>query len=96
MKLSIVPSKSSESYLIQRITSENKFERMPPANRDLVTPEEIRLLRMWIDQGADWPEKTDTQLQINYSRRTWLGSYSTQFLPQWYRTPFNGCAWTCD
>ena len=60
MKLSIVPSKSSESYLIQRITSENKFERMPPANRDLVTPEEIRLLRMWIDQGADWPEKTDT------------------------------------
>ena len=58
MKLSIVPSKSSESYLIQRITSENKFERMPLANRDLVTPEEIRLLRMWIDQGADWPERT--------------------------------------
>ena len=60
MKLSIVPSKSSESYLIQRITSENKIERMPPAEREPVTPEEIRLLRMWIDQGADWPEKTDT------------------------------------
>ena len=60
MKPAIVPRKSSESYLIQRITSENKFERMPPADRDPVTPEEIRLLRMWIDQGADWPEKTDT------------------------------------
>ena len=33
---------------------------MPPADRDPVTPEEIRLLRMWIGQGAYWPEKTDT------------------------------------
>ena len=60
MKPAIVPGKSSESYLIQRITSENKIDRMPPADREPVTPEEIRLLRMWIDQGADWPEKTDT------------------------------------
>jgi hypothetical protein len=59
MKPAIVPGKSSESYLIQRITNENKTERMPPANREPVTPEEIRLLRMWIDQGADWPEKAD-------------------------------------
>ena len=36
MKPAIVPSKSSESYLIQRITSENKFERMPPADRSAV------------------------------------------------------------
>ena len=60
MKPAIVPGNGSESYLIQRITSENKFERMPPADKEPVTAEEIRLLRMWIDQGADWPEKTDT------------------------------------
>ena len=63
MKPAIVPGKSSESYLIRRITSENKIERMPPADREPVTPEEIRLLRMWIDQGADWPEKTVTPVE---------------------------------
>lgn len=60
MKPAIVPGNSSESYLIQRIISEDKFERMPPADKEPITPEEIRLLRMWIDQGANWPEKEDT------------------------------------
>ena len=59
-KPAIVPGNSSESYLIQRITSKNKFERMPPADKEPVTAEEIRLLRTWIDQGAGWPKETDT------------------------------------
>ena len=61
MKPALMPGSSSESHLIQRITSEDKFARMPPADKEPLTAEEIRLLRMWIDQGADWPERKKTK-----------------------------------
>jgi mono/diheme cytochrome c family protein len=59
----IVPGKSAASLLVQRVASTDKAERMP-ANGDPLTPEQVRLLRAWIDQGAPWPEtagnSTDT------------------------------------
>ena len=39
MKPALVPSNSSESHLIQRVTSEDKFARMPPADKELLTAE---------------------------------------------------------
>jgi mono/diheme cytochrome c family protein len=54
----LVPGNSAESRLIQLITAEDEGERMP-AEGDALTPEQINLLRSWIDQGSEWPD-TDT------------------------------------
>jgi hypothetical protein len=53
----IVPGNSKKSELIARITDQDPSVRMPPAkiNKHL-TPEQIELLRQWIDQGAEWHE----------------------------------------
>ncbi len=49
----IVPSKSAESLLIQRVTAEDPTERMPPKGEPL-TVTEIAKLKAWIDQGAPY------------------------------------------
>jgi mono/diheme cytochrome c family protein len=53
----IVPGNSKKSELVARITDQDPSVRMPPAkiNKHL-TPEQIELLRQWIDQGAQWHE----------------------------------------
>ena len=51
----ILPGKSRESELVNRITTTNLDDRMPPpeSNRTL-TAKEIRLLTQWIEEGAKW------------------------------------------
>tara|TARA_R110002049_G_scaffold27321_1_gene93930 strand:+ start:21608 stop:24061 length:2454 start_codon:yes stop_codon:yes gene_type:complete len=49
----IVPGDIQASVLIARITSDDEYERMPPEG-DPVAPEEIALLKRWIEQGATW------------------------------------------
>ncbi|MBO0799755.1 MAG: DUF1549 domain-containing protein, partial [Blastocatellia bacterium] len=51
----IVPGKSKESRLMQRILGENGEARMPMGGQPL-QPAEIELIRKWIDEGADWPD----------------------------------------
>lgn len=63
----IVPGKSNESLLVERITSDDPDEMMPPPKiKKPVTTEEAALLAKWIDQGANYadhwsfePLKTD-------------------------------------
>jgi len=51
----IVPSKPDESELLRRIVSGDADERMPPAETEKsLKPEQVELLRRWIEQGADW------------------------------------------
>ena len=51
----IVPGKSAESTIIARLTTSNPDERMPPAAANkTVTPEQIELIKQWIDQGAEY------------------------------------------
>jgi len=51
----IVPGKSAESVLMQRVTAQEPAPRMPPPKTDKhLTPQQIELLRQWIDQGAPW------------------------------------------
>jgi mono/diheme cytochrome c family protein len=53
----IVPGKSDESELIDRVTSKVPSELMPPAKSGKkLTPAQIDLLRKWIDAGAPWSE----------------------------------------
>jgi hypothetical protein len=51
----IVPGKAAQSELIERVTSEDAHSRMPPAKSGKrLTPQQIDLLRQWIDRGAKW------------------------------------------
>jgi len=51
----IVPGKASESLLIERVTEDEDF-RMPPAEEgERLSPEEVQMLRRWIDGGAKAP-----------------------------------------
>ena len=49
----IVPGDAHGSALLDRITSESEWDRMPPEG-DRLTPEEVEILRTWIDGGAKW------------------------------------------
>src|SRR5579859_1129080 len=51
----ILPGKSPASLLIQRVSSADKRERMPPTG-DPLTTAQIAMLKSWIDQGAVWPD----------------------------------------
>jgi len=54
-KPSLVPGNSSDSPLLQRLTSPDPDEVMPPKG-DKLTDAQVTLLRQWIDGGAVWPE----------------------------------------
>jgi hypothetical protein len=51
----IVPGNVSASEVFRRIISDDPDERMPPAdsNKEL-TPDEVALIRQWIEQGAEY------------------------------------------
>jgi hypothetical protein len=53
----IIPGKSSESALMERVTSTKEGFAMPPAGPKL-TEAEIEILRSWIDDGAKYPAQT--------------------------------------
>src|SRR5579863_4625625 len=50
----ILAGRSAESPLVLRISGAPGITAMPPAGPRL-TPEQIGLIRAWIDQGAVWP-----------------------------------------
>ncbi len=53
----IVPGHANKSELLVRITTKAASERMPPPKTNKrLTPEQIDLLRRWIDEGAKWSE----------------------------------------
>src|SRR5687768_13534678 len=49
------PGKSEESLLIEYVAGLDAATVMPPKG-DRLTPDEVGLLRAWIDQGAPWPD----------------------------------------
>src|SRR5262245_10635989 len=53
----IVPGNSDGSRLYQRITGSQGGLQMPPTGA--LKPEEIALIKAWIDQGASWPDALD-------------------------------------
>ena len=50
----IVPAKSGESLLI-KLASKTQKKFMPPKGEKPLTPEELALIKLWIDQGAKAP-----------------------------------------
>jgi hypothetical protein len=51
----IEPGNSGGSRLVQRLLGLGDEERMP-RGRDPLAPDQIALIRAWIDQGAMWPD----------------------------------------
>src|SRR5436190_7530661 len=51
----IALGKSGESLLIALVSGTDP-ERIMPRKGKRLTPEQIGILRAWIDQGADWPK----------------------------------------
>ncbi|QDU25381.1 Planctomycete cytochrome C [Anatilimnocola aggregata] len=51
----VVPGKSADSEMLKRLLSTDASERMPPPESGkTVTPEQIELIKRWIDQGAKY------------------------------------------
>src|SRR5207249_11800298 len=51
----ILPGKAYESALYGRVAGLGGVNRMPMGGKPL-PDDQIELIRLWIDQGADWPE----------------------------------------
>ncbi len=55
----IVPGDSGSSLLVRLVAGVDDDRRMPPEGNQQLTAAEIGLLRVWIDQGANWPDGND-------------------------------------
>ncbi len=51
----LVPGNSAESLLVAVLAGAHSEVEPMPRKGDKLTPEQVGLLRAWIDQGADWP-----------------------------------------
>lgn len=51
----VIPGRSAEGALLERITSPDPEKRMPPKGPAL-TAKEVALLRAWVDQGVPWQD----------------------------------------
>jgi hypothetical protein len=55
----IVPGKSADSLLVQRLLGPAgtvPHEDQMPLEKDPLPPQQLALIRAWIDQGAQWPD----------------------------------------
>jgi hypothetical protein len=54
----VVPGKPGESRLIERVTADDEDTVMPPPGEgERLSPQQLALLRKWIEQGADGPDE---------------------------------------
>ncbi|REJ81801.1 MAG: DUF1549 domain-containing protein, partial [Planctomycetota bacterium] len=57
----IIPGDADGSLLFERITAEDPADRMPPEGEgEPLTPEQIDLVRSWINGGAEYPADETT------------------------------------
>jgi WD40 repeat protein len=60
---SVIPAKGNESLIYKLVHREMK-PFMPPKGEDPVTPEELALIKLWIDQGAKAPTSVRAKVKI--------------------------------
>lgn len=72
--IAVVPGKPEESELLYRLTTDDKDDIMPPPKAEkILKPEEIALIKKWIEQGAEWeghwsyqkPSKSSTPEKVH-------------------------------
>jgi WD40 repeat protein len=59
----VVPGKSAESRMVQ-LAGRTERPTMPPKSEEPLTPEELALLKLWIDQGAKAPTGPKVKVAI--------------------------------
>jgi Protein of unknown function (DUF1553)/Protein of unknown function (DUF1549)/Planctomycete cytochrome C len=53
----IVPGNAAASHIIERVLSIDDKQRMPPKGKgEPLSPQQVAMLKAWIDQGAKWEE----------------------------------------
>lgn len=53
----VVPGKTSQSLMFQRLTAKDPAERMPPEDAEVKLSEtQIQLIKTWIEEGAVWKD----------------------------------------
>ncbi|MGD1891598.1 MAG: DUF1553 domain-containing protein [Cyclobacteriaceae bacterium] len=57
----VIPGKAEESELVRRITLPTDHDEVMPKKGKVLKPEEIALIKLWIDRGAHW---ADAQLKV--------------------------------
>ena len=90
----IVAGKSAESRLILLVSGAGGNLVMPPTGERL-PPEEIELLRAWVDQGAEWPEDSAAAAPETETLHWAFQPVAKPELPsvraeEWLRNPIDG------
>ncbi|MGO9255251.1 MAG: ankyrin repeat domain-containing protein [Bryobacteraceae bacterium] len=58
----VVPGSSDNSFLYHRVSGNAYGMQMPPTGP--LRPEQINILKTWIDQGADWPDSLANEADL--------------------------------
>jgi ankyrin repeat protein len=58
----VVPGSSENSFLFHRISGNAFGMQMPPTGA--LRPDQINTIKMWIDQGADWPDALANEAEL--------------------------------
>src|SRR5271154_778805 len=58
----VVPGSSENSFLYHRISGSAFGMQMPPTGA--LRPEQINMIKTWIDQGADWPDSLANEAEL--------------------------------
>ncbi|MBS1807145.1 MAG: PSD1 domain-containing protein [Acidobacteria bacterium] len=59
----IIPGNSKDSRLVHRILGEGGEKRMP-LGREALKPEQIELIKRWIEEGAIWPDTASAEAKL--------------------------------
>lgn len=97
VKKAIVPGKASESPLVQRVTSKDPDEVMPPAHgkKPAITAQQAELLKRWIDEGAKYDQhwayvKPARPAMPDVKNKAWVRNAVDAFIAQGHeRNGFN-------
>jgi hypothetical protein len=88
----VVPGKGAESILVKVLTDTHDDISGMPKKKDKLTPEQIELVRAWIDQGAVWESVAK---KYSYNTNHWAFKAPTRpAVPtaknkKWPRTPID-------
>ena len=58
----VVPGSSENSFLFHRISGNQYGTQMPPTGA--LRPEQIEIIKRWIDQGAEWPDGLSNEAEV--------------------------------
>ena len=100
-RAAVVPGRAADSEILRRIEATDSAERMP-LDGDSLPPEERKVLRDWIEQGAPWPDEASvdsaarSEMQVtDDDRRHWSYRPLREAAPPspadvaWCRTPID-------